>query len=139
MEESAILRTLQAAVRDAVAQSVQPTLPISYVEVKFTKPQDGKWLEIIYIPNNIVGGYWDDGKDYRGLLRLVLHWPTNGGGKGGPYGPLDLLGSIGAYFTNGLLLSGVQIYGIANLTGIVQEEGETLYPVSIRYQSYRKG
>lgn len=135
MEESAILRTLQAAVRDAVAQSVQPTLPISYVEVKFTKPQDGKWLEIIYIPNNIVGGYWDDGKDYRGLLRLVLHWPTNDG----PYRPLDLLGSIGDYFTNGLLLSGVQIYGIANLTGIVQEEGETLYPVSIRYQSYRKG
>lgn len=135
MEESAILRTLQAAVRDAVAQSIQPTLPISYVEVKFTKPNDGKWLEIIYIPNNIVGGYWDDGKDYRGLLRLVLHWPTNDG----PYRPLDLLGSIGGYFTNGLLLSGVQIYGIANLTGIVQEEGETLYPVSIRYQSYRKG
>ena len=135
MEESAILRTLQAAVRDAVAQSIQPTLPISYVEVKFTKPNDGKWLEIIYIPNNIVGGYWDDGKDYRGLLRLVLHWPTNDG----PYRPLDLLGSIGDYFTNGLLLSGVQIYGIANLTGIVQEEGETLYPVSIRYQSYRKG
>lgn len=135
MEESAILRTLQAAVRDAVAQSIQPTLPVSYVEVKFTKPNDGKWLEIIYIPNNIVGGYWDDGKDYRGLLRLVLHWPTNDG----PYRPLDLLGSIGGYFTNGLLLSGVQIYGIANLTGIVQEEGETLYPVSIRYQSYRKG
>lgn len=135
MEESAILRTLQAAVRDAVAQSIQPALPISYVEVKFTKPNDGKWLEIIYIPNNIVGGYWDDGKDYRGLLRLVLHWPTNDG----PYRPLDLLGSIGGYFTNGLLLSGVQIYGIANLTGIVQEEGETLYPVSIRYQSYRKG
>lgn len=135
MEESAILRTLQAAVRDAVAQSIQPTLPISYVEVKFTKPNDGKWLEIIYIPNNIVGGYWDNGKDYRGLLRLVLHWPTNDG----PYRPLDLLGSIGSYFTNGLLLSGVQIYGIADLTGIVQEEGETLYPVSIRYQSYRKG
>lgn len=134
MYEREILEALQKAVTAAVAASDTPTLPVSYVDTNFTVPQDRKYLEIVYIPNNSGGDFLSDQKNYQGIMRIVLHWPKGGGGA---YSPLDALASISAYFTKGRLISGVQIVETPNLTGLVPQDDEVLYPASIRYQSYR--
>lgn len=134
MGDKDIIDALQKGVTAAVAASNNTALPVKYLEVNFDKPDDGKWLEIVWIPNNDQGATWGDKVNYRGLLRLILHWPNN---SGGIYAPLTLLGSVADYFHKGRLLSGVQIYEKADFTGALPEGNETLYPVSIRYQSYR--
>jgi hypothetical protein len=133
--EEAILRALQGGVAAAVAASISPLLPVSYVGVSFAVPNDQRWLEVVWLPNNIQGDLWGDAKNHRGLLRLFLHWPNDGAGA---YRPLAAIESIGGYFTNGLLLSNVQIYSKSDLTGVLQDGDDVIYPLSIRYQSYRK-
>lgn len=134
MHEREILEALQKSVTAAVAASISPSLPVSYLEANFVVPADRKYLEIIYIPNNATGDFLGNGRNYQGIMRIVLHWPKSGGGA---YRALDLLASISAYWTKGLLLQGVQIVDTPNLTGIVSQDDEVLYPASIRYQSYR--
>lgn len=142
MSESAIIQALQSGVTAAVAASTSPTLPIKYIMVgtsggpAFSIPADQKWLEIVWLPNNRNGDFLGDEKNHRGILRLVLHWPNSGGGV---YEPVELLASITAYFSKGRLLSGVQVYATADPTGIIEQGNEVLLPVSILYQSYRKG
>jgi Bacteriophage related domain of unknown function len=133
--EEAILRALQGGVTAAVAASSTPALPVSYVGVGFTIPNDQKWLELVWLPNNIRGDLWGNEKNHRGILRILLHWPNDGGGA---YKPLAVIESVGAYFTNGLLLSNVQIYSKSDLTGVLQDGDDVIYPLSIWYQSYRK-
>lgn len=134
MSEAAILRTLQQGVIAAVAASTMPTLPVAYVGLNLDVPNNQKWLEVIYIPNNIQGDLWGQDKNYRGIMRLILHWPKDGTSA---YAPLGLMQSIAGYFWKGRLLSGVQIYA-TDLTGIVEEDDDRLFPVSIRYQSYQR-
>ena len=134
MNEVAILRALQQAVTAAVAASGTPALPVSYVDVNFNTPDDGKWLEIVWLPNNLQGDFWGGEKNYRGILRLILHWPNNGSG---PYGPLGTIGSVADYFTKGKMLGGiVQTYELPDSTGRIADGDDVLYPVNIRYQSY---
>ena len=135
MSEAAILRTLQQAVTAAVLVSTAPTLPVSYVGVNFNIPNDQKWFEIIWLPNNIQAGFSGNEKNHRGILRILLHWPNDGAGA---YAPLNIIESVGNFFTNGKLLSDVQIYGKGDITGVIQDGDDTVYPLSVRYQSYRK-
>lgn len=134
MAEVEIIRALQQGVTAAVATSSTPSLPVAYIDRAFTAPADRKYLEVVHIPNNRVGDYWGQEKNHRGLLRLVLHWPK---GDFGPYAPLTVLESVCAFFTKGLDLSGVQIYALPDYIGAIREDDEVLYPVSIRYTSYR--
>lgn len=140
--EPDILSALQQAVTAAVAASDTPTLPVKYLLVgaaggaAFTPPADQKWLELVWLPNNRQGDFLGDEKNHRGILRLVLHWPNDGGGV---YAPTQALASICDYFTNGRVLSGVQVYATPDPTGFIEQGNEVLFPVSILYQSYRKG
>lgn len=134
--EDEILSALQKGVTAAVAQSDNPALPVQYVMVPFATPNDQKWLEIVWIPNNRTGDFLGDEQNHRGIFRLILHWPNQGTGA---YEPLRLLGSITRYYAKGRLLSGVQIYATPQVTGLIEQGDEILFPVSIYYQSYRKG
>jgi hypothetical protein len=140
--ESEIIAALQQAVTAAVADGSVPTLPVKYLMVgtsggaAFTPPADQKWLEIVWLPNNRNNDFLGAEKNHRGILRLVLHWPNDGGGI---YAPVALLSSISAFFWKGRLLSGVQIYATPDPTGIIELDSEVLLPVSILYQSFVKG
>lgn len=142
MDDDLIIAALQQGVTAAVAASINPALPVKYIDTDIVnaagvvvgKPDDGKWLELVWIPNNRNGDFLGDEKNYQGIFRLVLHWPVE---QKGTYGPLQLLKSIAGYFSKGRLLSGVQIYETADFTGALNEPSEVLYPASIRYQSYR--
>lgn len=136
-DESSIISAFQQGVTAAVAQSDAPALPVRYLMLEFNKPNDQKWLEIVWIPNNDTGAFIGDETNHRGFFRLILHWPNTGGGV---YEPVELLASITRYFTSGRLLQGVQIVGKPTPTGSPIESGdETLFPITISYQSYRKG
>lgn len=135
--ESSIISAFQEGVTAAVAQSDAPDLPVRYLLLNFTTPNDQKWLDIVWIPNNDTGAFLGDEVNHRGLFRLILHWPNTGTGI---YEPVELLASITRYFTSGLLLQEVQIVGKPTPTGSPIEDGDKiLFPVTISYQSYRKG
>lgn len=137
IDDGGILRILQEAARAAVAASTIPTLPIKYLGRTF-KPTDqapdGKYLELVFLPNNRNSDFWGDEKNFRGTFRLILHWPND---DKGAYAPLAALKSIAGYFSKGTLLQNVQIYETPDLTGPLEGASETLYPASIRYTSYR--
>lgn len=135
MSEVQIIQALQQGVTAAVAASSAPSLSVAYIDRTFTVPDDGKWLEVLHIPNNRNTDFWGQQKNHRGLLRLVLHWPK---GDFGPYAPLTVLESIGSYFTKGLELDGVQIYSLPDYLGTIKDDDEVLYPASIMYTSYRR-
>lgn len=134
--EPAILSALQQGVTAAVAQSDNAALPVKYLRKSFTIPNDQKWLEIVWLPNNRRNDFLGDERNHRGIMRLVLHWPNDGSDV---YAPTNLMASITRYFTNGLVLSGVQIVGKPDPTGMIEDGDDTLFPVSVYYQSYQKG
>ena len=141
--EDEILSALQQGVTAAVEQSDAPDLPVKYLLVSSGDntqwqgvPGDQKWLELVWLPNNPRNAFLGQEENHRGILRMILHWPSSGGGV---YAPIELFKSITRYFTNGTLLSGTQIVGKPVPTGIVEDGDDVLFPVSIYYQSYRKG
>lgn len=136
MTERAILQALQTATISAVSASIMPLLPIKMLGRTFNLPDDGRWLEIAHIPNNVIGQYWADGKTYRGLYRLILHWGLD---DAGVYQPMDVIASISVGFSKGSIFQNgsvsVKIYDEPDLTGVIEASPETLYPVTIRYMS----
>lgn len=135
MSERAILAALQGAVRDnAVPDSIMPTLPVKYVGRTITVPNDQKYLELIWIPNNRNGDFWGAEKNHQGLFRMVLHWPNN---NLGAYSPIDVIESIGSYFTKDCLAPDIIITETPDFRGPLEMGHETLYPSQLRYQSFR--
>lgn len=140
MSERYILEALQKGVIAAVAASSQPSLPVKYVGRLFQPPADNKWLEVIYIPNNINNEFWGSSRTYQGILRLVLHWGMD---DKGAYAPTALVESIGAYFSKGTKLVDtgnnvkVVIQENPTLLNMLEEPPEMLLPLSIRYQFFK--
>jgi hypothetical protein len=133
IDDGAILEKLQDGVAAAVAASTAPTLPVKYVGRSWEPPNDQRYLEVVFIPNN-TNDFWGDEQNYRGMFRMVLHWPND---DAGALPPLALIKSIAGYFSKDRLLQFVQIYETPKLGGILEMGHETLYPVSLRYQSFR--
>ncbi len=138
MIEKEILEALQKATTAAVAASAMPTLPVKYKGRIQAVPSDDKWLEVVHIPNNINGEFWNTGKTYRGLYRLLLHWPVK---DKGVYVPMSVIASIAYYFPIGAVFSSgtvqVKIYQEPDLTGVIEAAPEQLFPVTIRYESFQ--
>lgn len=135
-DEVEIIRALQHGVIAAIAQSDDPDLPVKYLLMDVDIPQDQKWLELVWIPNNRQGDFLGDEKNHRGILRLILHWPNQATGV---YAPVALLASITRYFVKGSVLSSVQIYAKPDIGSLIEDGDDTLFPASIYYNSYRKG
>lgn len=136
MIEDQILKALQKAAIAAVAASPAAGLPIKMVGRVFTPPDDDKYLEIIYIPNNIQGEFWGDGKTYRGMLRVILHWSVD---DTGAYGPMQTIGAITDYFKKGTVFAvgvagkTVKVQDHPDFMGIMEGAPDTMYPVTVRY------
>jgi hypothetical protein len=138
VDEHHITNALQAGVTAALAAAGVPTLPTKYIGISFTTPADGKWLEVIQLPNNLPSAYWGEEGLYRGILRLILHWPAD---ESGAVPPLTMLGNIAAFFSKDKMLAAgsvvVKVTEKPNLTGLIEASGETIFPVSIRYQCFK--
>jgi len=133
MKERYVLEALQKGVTAAT------DLDVKYIGIIMKIPASGKWLEIVYIPNNIENEFWDDSKTYRGIMRLILHWPID---NAGVYPALDKAKTISDYFTKGLLLSDpfnnvrVQITERANISDVLEQPPEILIPITLRYNYF---
>lgn len=136
--EASVIKALQKAVIAAVAASILPTLPVKYIGIPFTKPDTGGWLELVHIPNNVLNEHWGPEKTYRGMLRLILHWPMVADGI---YGPLDTIESIASYFAKGTKFTDtggaiVKISDVPDFMGPMEEAPELLLPYSISYEFF---
>lgn len=133
MIERALFETLQKATMIAVSESLIPDLPIAFIDVPFTVPNNQRYLEVVIIPNDSTE-FWGEEKIYRGLFRLILHWGKNGTGA---YSPLEVLGSIADYFSKDRPLQNLRIYETATFAGVLDGGADSLYPANMRYQSSR--
>lgn len=133
-----ILQALQTQLIAARDASAVPLMPIKMVGRTYDGSADQPFLESIFIPNNIDGEFWDSGKTYRGLYRVILHWPND---DKGAYDPMDYISSIADGFPKGLKLqvdsTYVKIYEEPNYLGDIEQTAETLYPISIRYECFK--
>lgn len=138
MSDKLVIKTFQNAVKEAVANSILPTLPIKFKGRTFNPPKNQQYVEIVFIPNNPDGLFWGSEKTYQGIFRLVLHWPND---DQGIYEPLDVIESISSHFTKQRkLFTGafaLNIYEEPKLLGDIEAGKETLYPVSMSYRSFR--
>ncbi len=138
--EKYILEALQKAVTTAVAATTLPPTAVKYVGRLFEKPSNYRWLEVIYIPNNIENEFWDSSKTYQGILRLILHWGMD---DKGAYEPTTLINDIAASFAKGGKFADpgnnviVRIDEVPNLLGILEEPPELLLPLSVRYRFFK--
>jgi hypothetical protein len=134
MNNQTIITELQASAIAAVADSDLPTLPIKFINVNFDKPDNGKWLELVHIPNSPPDQYWGDEQVWRGIFRLILHWPNDGGGS---YSAAALLDSIIAYYKKSNRIGDtLQLINKPKLTSMIDQEIELLLPVSLEYQAF---
>lgn len=134
MYDPVILRALQKATIAAVAASSTPTLPIKGVSNGFEAPNDQKYLECVFITNNVENEHWGDEKTYQGMFRMILHWPNDGEG---PYIPMNALASICSYFSKGEPLGDVRLTTSPNMLSPLEAGKENLYPASVRYSCFR--
>ena len=134
MIESKILNLLQKKVTEVVNN----VYPVKYINTNM-KAKDKFW-EIVYIPNNIENEFWDSGKTYRGIMRLVLHWPQD---NKGVYKPMEEAERVAKGFEKGLELFDdvnsvkVTITDNPDCTNVIEDEGKLLIPLTIKYLCFK--
>lgn len=134
MIESKILNLLQKKVTEVVGN----TYPVKYINTNIGNVD--KFWEIVYIPNNIENEFWDSGKTYRGILRLVLHWPQD---NKGIYKPMEEVERVADGFEKGLELFDdenkvkVSITDNPDCTNVIEDEGKLLIPLTIKYLCFK--
>jgi hypothetical protein len=136
--ERYVVEALQKMVTNAVAGTGSP--PVKYLGRNMNPPTDGKWWEVVYIPNNITNQFWDEGKTYRGALRLVLHWPQD---DRGVYGPLDEVARVsdkivkGAIYTDIGSNAFIRIIEHPDTSGVIEQPPENIMSLTIRYSCFK--
>lgn len=132
-------RFVLEALQKKVINVVTGTFPIKYVGRNIETPVDGKWWELVYIPSNVENEVWADGKTYRGILRLILHWPQN---NEGVYQALDEVKRVSDGFVKGERMSdplntvSVVVTEHPNMTDIIEQSPELLIPLTVRYSCF---
>ena len=137
--ERYVLEALQKAVAAAVVPSDLPVTSVKCVGRNCKIPTDDKWLEVLYITNNPTGETYGSSKTYRGVLRLILHWPMK---DHGAYSAMDLMKVIldgmpkGSKHEDLLGNVKVNITDTPNILNILEESPEMLIIGSIRYNFF---
>lgn len=137
--ETDVIQSLQASVIAAVAASSKPTLPVKFINVvndnvPIPPVDNSEWLELIWIANNPSDTTWGDEKVYRGIFRLVLHWPNDGAGS---YPAITLMESIKASYHKDVLMGEkLKLLNQPRLTTINDDAKELQLIVSLEYSSF---
>ena len=135
MMDRFILEALQKAVTTAAGG-----LPVKYVGRNIDPPSDGKWWELVFIPNNITGEFIDDSKTYRGFMRVILHWPQD---DRGAYEMMEKATTFAAFFAKGSRFKDpansvlISITDNVNMGSPIEEPPQVLLPLTIRYLYFK--
>lgn len=140
LDDEQVIKALQQSLIAAVATTTQPTIPIKFLNAGFEVPSDpndnlfGRWIEPIHIPNNPPDPSWGDEQIYRGIYRILLHWPNLGQGS---YEAHAFMKPIVNYYVKGRKLNGVlQLMNRPKLTSVIEEGKELILPFSLEYSSF---
>lgn len=132
MIEEQILKTLQKR----LATVVDGQYKVKYLGRNITPPNKTPWWEVVFIPNNASDQFWGSEKVYRGLFRLILHWPQD---DKGAYEYLAEAARVAAGFAKGSRLQYddspvITITDHPNVMSPIEEPPQTLVAISIRYE-----
>lgn len=132
--ERQVITALQQSVIAAVAQSGFPTLPVKFLNVSFDPPNSGLWLELVYLPNPPSDTTWGDERVYRGFMRLILHYPNDGGGS---YSAMDLAESIMRYYSKSKRLNNVlTLLNQPRVSTVLEHEKGLSIPITLEYSTF---
>lgn len=133
MIETDVLRGIIGAAIEAVGNRY----PIKAPGRVFTKPDNGKFVELVVIQDNNADPNWGDEQRFSGDIRVILHWPND---NAGIYTPIEELALIKAPLFKGrriwqgnaklLLTSNPQI------TDGIEGLDDVLYPLIVTYEYY---
>jgi hypothetical protein len=136
MLEKLILNTLQKAITAQLVALGKPDFPVKYEGITFVPPNDQRYVELIYIPNNPNDLYWNAEKVYRGVFRVILHWPID---NVGAYAPMQFLSDVCEPFRKDAFFGALKITDHPNFLGSVANGADVLYSASIRYLLFDGG
>jgi hypothetical protein len=110
--------------------------PIAWPNVSFTRPADGRFLRVQFVPNatnrRFIGS--DDPHQYLGLLQISAYdkliW--------GEHSVRQAAGQVAAHFPTDLRLGeiGVRITKRPNVSDMIIEEDRVQVPVMIEWECY---
>ena len=135
MIESKIIKCLQQKAMEVINDK-----NVKCLNVNFNPPVDKKWWEVIYIPNNIEDEFWaDNSKTYRGIFRLLLHWPQK---SQGVYKPLEEAERVANGFPKNTELFSedgsvkVIITDTPNITSVAEDRPQMMIGLTIKYSCF---
>lgn len=131
--ETEVLQALQTAVIAAVAASSMPALPIKAIGRTLSPPNDQKYLEIVHIPNNPTDEFWNEERNFRGFLRLILHWPAD---DAGAYPATTVRDSVASYFTKDRVAGPIKFYDHPSSMQAIGAGQEQLFPLTVPYRCF---
>lgn len=136
MIESKIIKCLQTKALEVIDDK-----NVKCLNINFNPPVDKKWWEVVYIPNNVEDEFWaDENKTYRGIFRLILHWPQK---SQGVYKPLEEVERVAKGFPKNLELFSednsvkVIITDIPNVTNILEDRPQFMIGLTIKYTCFK--
>ena len=131
---------VEALMRRVESHKAVVGLPIRYIGVSnFLAPTNGKWFECVFIPNNGRDEYWGDGKTYKGMFRLVLHWPMHNQGILDAMDKCKEMADLipkGSQFTDVGNNVTVTITDHPDYSDILEDENELLVGLTFYYRSF---
>ena len=135
MVESKIIKCLQTKALEVINDK-----NVKCVNINFDPPVDKKWWEIIYVPNNVEDEFWaDESKTYKGVFRLILHWPQK---SQGIYKPLEEAERVANGFPKNLELYSedesvkVIITDTPDVTNIIEDRPQVMIGLTIKYTCF---
>lgn len=135
--EADISDAIFSTIAAVVATSSIPALPIMFPLRTFPIPNDNKYIEVIQIRNNNSNEYWDIGKTYQGIVRLLLHWKND---DAGIIVPQRFLAEIALQIPKGSVLrSGaavVMIYDNPDAGSFVTNGQDCFFPLTLLYRDF---
>lgn len=121
----------------AAVSAIGSSFPIQAPGRVFTKPNDGKYIELILIEDDNSNETWGNEELFSGDIRLILHWPLD---DTGIYSPATEIVTLKGFFPKGRRI----VYGDANLLisdvprtiNAVEGDTDMLYSLVVPYQFF---
>lgn len=127
----------KALFEHVLALILAPSLPIQFPNLTFPQPDNGRWLEIVHLPNDVLDTLWDTENPgvHRGLLRILVHYSSDIG----TVVVANIIDRICAHFAKGTTLESdgvrVRVTSQPSNASWVRTKDETFMPVTVSYQT----
>jgi hypothetical protein len=131
-----IFNGLMRAVNERLGNGLTDTVEISYPNIEYEPIYLGKWIEVLYFPNDTISKTWGNEKFFQGILRLNLHWPADDGAEN----PMITAAEVLSFFPKGSdIFEGeavIRIYDHGSISTFFQTGQSAVYSITIMFRVY---